>query len=642
MRYSFALEAISPSLTNQVATGGFANLWLLIALPLFGALILLLGGNRTNSFGPLLAVLMPIASFGFAVYLWLELLALPEELRSQNLVLFEWINIGSFQVPFGLQLDPLSMSFVLLITGVGSLIHIYSLGYMDHDPGKRRFFGYLNLFVAAMLLLVLADNYLLLYVGWEGVGLASYLLIGYYQHKPSAAAAAKKAFVVNRVGDVGLSLAIMLMFVAFHTVTFAGISEKAEQGSATVLFLIGLFLLIGAAGKSAQVPLQSWLLDAMEGPTPVSALIHAATMVTAGVYLIVRSNSIYDLSVAAQNAVIVVGAVTLLAGAFIGMAKDDIKKALAASTMSQIGYMVLAAGLGPIGYVYAIMHLLTHGFFKAGMFLGAGSVMHAMNDEVDMRKYGALRAVMLITFGTFFVGYLAILGVPPFAGFYSKDLIIEAAFDRSIIAGIATLLGAGITAFYMSRLILMTFFSNKRWEDDAHPHESPATMTVPMILLAVGSVASGYLLTFNDSLKHWLAPVTGYQTPEPPIAIPVLIAMTLTTVAIGVAIAIRMYLKQADRVAPTNVSIFTKAARKDLYGDAINEAVFMRGGQKVVSGTTTVDNSVVEGAVRFIGRITLGLSNIIRATQTGYTRNYALAMLLGASLMLLLAAIVRL
>ncbi len=642
MRYSFALEAISPSLTNQVATGGFANLWLLIALPLFGALVLLLGGNRTNSFGPLLAVLMPIASFGFAVYLWLELLSLPEELRSQNLVLFEWINIGSFQVPFGLQLDPLSMSFVLLITGVGSLIHIYSLGYMDHDPGKRRFFGYLNLFVAAMLLLVLADNYLLLYVGWEGVGLASYLLIGYYQHKPSAAAAAKKAFVVNRVGDVGLSLAIMLMFVAFHTVTFAGISEKAEQGSATVLFLIGLFLLIGAAGKSAQVPLQSWLLDAMEGPTPVSALIHAATMVTAGVYLIVRSNSIYDLSVAAQNAVIVVGAVTLLAGAFIGMAKDDIKKALAASTMSQIGYMVLAAGLGPIGYVYAIMHLLTHGFFKAGMFLGAGSVMHAMNDEVDMRKYGALRTIMLITFGTFFVGYLAILGVPPFAGFYSKDLIIEAAFDRSIIAGVATLLGAGITAFYMSRLILMTFFSNKRWEDDAHPHESPATMTIPMILLAVGSVASGYLLTFNDSLKHWLAPVTGYQTPEPPIAIPVLIAMTLTTVAIGVAIAIRMYLKQADRVAPTNVSIFTKAARSDLYGDAINEAVFMRGGQKVVSGTTTVDNAVVEGSVRFIGRITLGLSNIIRATQTGYTRNYALAMLLGASLMLLLAAIVRL
>ncbi len=642
MRYSFALEAISPSLTNQVATGSFANLWLLIALPLFGALVLLLGGNRTNSFGPLLAVLMPIASFGFAVYLWLELLALPEELRSQNLILFEWINIGSFQVPFGLQLDPLSMSFVLLITGVGSLIHIYSLGYMDHDPGKRRFFGYLNLFVAAMLLLVLADNYLLLYVGWEGVGLASYLLIGYYQHKPSAAAAAKKAFVVNRVGDVGLSLAIMLMFVAFHTVTFAGISDKAEQGSATVLFLIGLFLLVGAAGKSAQVPLQSWLLDAMEGPTPVSALIHAATMVTAGVYLIVRSNSIYDLSVAAQNAVIVVGVVTLLAGAFIGMAKDDIKKALAASTMSQIGYMVLAAGLGPIGYVYAIMHLLTHGFFKAGMFLGAGSVMHAMNDEVDMRKFGALRAVMLITFGTFFVGYLAILGVPPFAGFYSKDLIIEAAFDRSIIAGIATLLGAGITAFYMSRLILMTFFSNKRWEDDAHPHESPATMTIPMILLAVGSVASGYLLTFNDSLKHWLAPVTGYKTPEPPIAIPVLIAMTLTTVAIGVAIAIRMYLRQADRVAPTNVSIFTKAARKDLYGDAINEAVFMRGGQKVVNGTTTVDNSVVEGSVRFIGRITLGLSKIIRATQTGYTRNYALAMLLGASLMLLLAAIVRL
>ncbi|MDA2975246.1 MAG: NADH-quinone oxidoreductase subunit L, partial [Actinomycetota bacterium] len=624
---------------TQVATGSFAYLWLLIALPLIGALVLLLGGNRTNSFGPLLAVLMPATSFGFAVYLWLQMLGLPKELRSQNLVLFEWINIGSFQVPFGFQLDPLSMSFVLLITGVGSLIHIYSLGYMDHDPGKRRFFGYLNLFVAAMLLLVLADNYLLLYVGWEGVGLASYLLIGYYQHKPSAAAAAKKAFVVNRVGDVGLSLAIMLMFVAFHTVTFAGISEKAEQGSATVLFLIGIFLLIGAAGKSAQVPLQSWLLDAMEGPTPVSALIHAATMVTAGVYLIVRSNSIYDLSVAAQNAVILVGAVTLLAGAAIGMAKDDIKKALAASTMSQIGYMVLAAGLGPIGYVYAIMHLLTHGFFKAGMFLGAGSVMHAMNDEVDMRKYGALRGIMMITFGTFFVGYLAILGVPPFAGFYSKDLIIEAAFDRSIIAGVATLLGAGITAFYMSRLILMTFFSNKRWEDDAHPHESGLTMTIPMVVLAIGSVSSGFLLTYNDALKSWLAPVTGYQTPEPPIAIPVLIAITLATVLLGVLVAVKLYLKEAARVAPTDVSIFTKAARKDLYGDAINEAVFMRGGQQVVNATTAVDNSVVEGSVNFIGRITLGLSSLVRATQTGYTRNYALAMLIGVALLLLLAAI---
>jgi NADH-quinone oxidoreductase subunit L len=434
----------------------------------------------------------------------------------------------------------------------------------------------------------------------------------------------------------------MLMFVAFHTVTFAGISEKAEQGSATVLFLIGIFLLIGAAGKSAQVPLQSWLLDAMEGPTPVSALIHAATMVTAGVYLIVRSNSIYDLSVAAQNAVILVGAVTLLAGAAIGMAKDDIKKALAASTMSQIGYMVLAAGLGPIGYVYAIMHLLTHGFFKAGMFLGAGSVMHAMNDEVDMRKYGALRGIMMITFGTFFVGYLAILGVPPFAGFYSKDLIIEAAFDRSIIAGVATLLGAGITAFYMSRLILMTFFSNKRWEDDAHPHESGLTMTIPMVVLAIGSVSSGFLLTYNDALKSWLAPVTGYQTPEPPIAIPVLIAITLATVLLGVLVAVKLYLKEAARVARTDVSIFTKAARKDLYGDAINEAVFMRGGQQVVNATTAVDNSVVEGSVNFIGRITLGLSSLVRATQTGYTRNYALAMLIGVALLLLLAAIVRL
>ncbi len=356
--------------------------------------------------------------------------------------------MGRFQANAALLLDPLSMAFVLLITGVGSLIHIYSIGYMAHDPNRRRFFAYLNLFVAAMLLLVLADNYLPLYVGWEGVGLASYLLIGFYQHKPSAATAAKKAFVVNRVGDVGLSIAVMLMFATFGAVSFSGVfagaaSSGVAQGTLTA---IGLLLLLGACGKSAQFPLQSWLGDAMEGPTPVSALIHAATMVTAGVYLIARSSPIFDLAPNAQLVVTIVGAVTLLFGAIIGCAKDDIKKALAASTMSQIGYMFLAVGLGPAGYVFGIMHLLAHGFFKAGLFLGAGSVMHGMNDEVDMRRYGGLRKVMPWTFATFGLGYLAIIGFPPFAGFWTKDKIIEAAFDKGgtsgAILGTAALLGA--------------------------------------------------------------------------------------------------------------------------------------------------------------------------------------------------------
>ena len=355
--------------------------------------------------------------------------------------------VGELHVDFGLQLDQLSMCFVLLITGVGSLIHIYSVGYMAEDPDRRRFFAYLNLFLSAMLLLVLADNYLGLYVGWEGVGLASYLLIGFWQHKPSAATAAKKAFVVNRVGDIGLAVALMVMFAYIGSISFEGVFAAAPELGEGTLNAIGLLLLLAACGKSAQVPLQSWLGDAMEGPTPVSALIHAATMVTAGVYLIVRSGPVFDLAPGAQLGVVIVGAVTLLFGAIIGCAKDDIKKALAASTMSQIGYMVLAAGLGPAGYAVAIMHLLTHGFFKAGLFLGAGSVMHAMDDEVNMRHYGGLRKLLPITFATFGLGYLAIIGVPPLAGFFSKDGIIEAALGaggaKGIILGGAAILGAG-------------------------------------------------------------------------------------------------------------------------------------------------------------------------------------------------------
>ena len=442
--------------------------WLLIALPLLGAAVLLLGGRATNAWGHLLGCAAVIASFVVGLVLFVDLLDRGAEDRVMHETLFSWVPVASLQVDFGLQLDQLSVCFVLLITGVGSLIHIYSVGYMEHDPERRRFFAYLNLFVAAMLLLVLADNYLGLYVGWEGVGLASYLLIGFWSHKPSAAVAAKKAFVVNRVGDIGLALALMVMFANVGTVSYAGVFGAAEEMSQGTLTAIGLLLLLAACGKSAQVPLQSWLGDAMEGPTPVSALIHAATMVTAGVYLIVRSGPVYDLAPDARTGVVIVGAVTLLFGAVVGCAKDDIKKALAASTMSQIGYMVLAAGLGPAGYAIAIMHLLTHGFFKAGLFLGAGSVMHGMNDETDMRRFGGLRTYMPITFATFGLGYLAIIGVPPLSGFFSKDPIIETAFAaggvKGWLLGGAALLGAGITAFYMTRVMLMTFFGEKRWK----------------------------------------------------------------------------------------------------------------------------------------------------------------------------------
>src|SRR5712691_5492315 len=500
-------------MTALHAVGVQRAAWLLLAFPLAGASILLLGGKRTNAWGHLLGVAMPVAAFGYGVGAFIAMLGYPAAQRSRDMTLFTWIDVGRFHVTIGLLLDPLSISFVLLITGVGSLIHIFAVGYMAGDPERRRFFGYMNLFLAAMLLLVLADNYLALYAGWEGVGLASYLLIGFWQYKPTAATAAKKAFIANRVGDAGLSLAIMLMFATFGSVTFLGVFPAAGGASHTVQTALGLLLLLGACGKSAQLPLQSWLLDAMEGPTPVSALIHAATMVTAGVYLIVRSGPIFDLSPDARLAVAIVGAATLLFGAIISCAKDDIKKALAASTMSQIGYMMLAAGLGPAGYVFAIAHLLAHGFFKAGLFLGAGSVKHEMNDEVDMRRFGGLGRIMPVTFVTFLFGYLAIIRIPPFYGFFTKDGIIEVAFDKGgtsgAILGWATVLGAAITAFYMTRLMFMTFLGERRWDDRAHPHEAPPVMTVPMILLAVGSAAAGAFLVLGSRLGDFLAPVRG-------------------------------------------------------------------------------------------------------------------------------------
>jgi len=530
---------------------------------------------------------------------------------------------------------------VLLVTFVGSLIHVYSLGYMEHDPDKRRFFAYLNLFVAAMLLLVLADSYLLLYVGWEGVGLASYLLIGFWNHNPAYATAANKAFVVNRVGDFGLSVGIMIMFAAFGTVTFAGVQQAAEGGAGEgVLTAIGLMLLLGACGKSAQFPLQSWLGDAMAGPTPVSALIHAATMVTAGVYLVVRSSFVFNHAPNAQLCVVIVGAITLVFGAIVGCAKDDIKKALAASTMSQIGYMMLAAGLGPVGYAFAIFHLLTHGFFKAGMFLGAGSVMHGMNDQVDMRRFGGLSGAMKITWVTFGLGWLAILGVPPFSGFWSKDKIIEAAFIgegwRPWVFGGAALIGAGITAFYMSRLFFMTFHGKKRWSEEVHPHESPRTMTIPMMVLAVGSGLLGLVLSIGGTFTHWLEPVVGgHEEGEHPV-LPVWLLMTLTLLLIagGVALAwMRYWRDEVPQVQPTG-SLVTRAARRDLYQDDVNEGVFMRPGLHLTRALVFADNRGVDGGVGGLAALVGGTSSRLRRLQNGFARSYALTMLAGVVVIL--------
>ncbi|MER6994758.1 NADH-quinone oxidoreductase subunit L [Streptomyces sp. NPDC000410] len=646
---------------------------LLVAAPLLGAALLLCGGHRLDRVGHWIGTVLAAASFGVGVVLFADMLGRPGDDRTLTQHLYSWIPVEGFQADVAFQLDQLSMTFVLLITGVGSLIHLYSVGYMAHDERRRRFFGYLNLFLAAMLLLVIADNYLLLYVGWEGVGLASYLLIGFWQHKPSAATAAKKAFLVNRVGDMGLSIAIMLMFTTFGTFTFGPVlqstgavtSGAAAPVSEGMLTAIGLMLLLAACGKSAQVPLQSWLGDAMEGPTPVSALIHAATMVTAGVYLITRSGAIFNGAPDAQLVVVVVGAVTLLFGAIVGCAKDDIKKALAGSTMSQIGYMILAAGLGPIGYAFAIMHLVTHGFFKAGLFLGAGSVMHGMNDEVDMRKYGGLRKYMPVTFVTFGLGYLAIIGFPGLSGFFSKDKIIEAAFAKGgtegwILGGV-TLLGAAITAYYMTRVMIMTFFGEKRWQpapdpattagiepgveakpgDMPHPHESPKSMTIPMIVLAFGSVFAGGLFSIGDAFVNWLKPVTQFEHGHPPLSAGAITSATVAVMVIGVGLAYLQYGRRPVPVVAPRGSLLTRAARRDLLQDDFNHVVLVRGGEHLTRSLVYMDHTLVDGVVNGTAASFGGLSGRLRKLQNGYARSYAVSMFGGTAVLIAATLLMR-
>lgn len=639
-----AADAAHAAVPHATAAEGAlqTSAWLLVALPLVSAAVLLLLGRRADRWGHWLGVAASGGAFVVGAGLLVSLLGAGAEDRVRDLHLFTWLPAGTFSLDAGLRLDPLSLTFVLLVTFVGTLIHVYSVAYMEHDADRRRFFAYLNLFVAAMLVLVLADSYLLLFVGWEGVGLASYLLIGFWNHRTPYAVAAKKAFIANRIGDIGLLVALMLMFATFGGVDFATVHEGVADASTGTLTVLGLMLLLAACGKSAQFPLQSWLGDAMAGPTPVSALIHAATMVTAGVYLIVRSAPVFDGAPEAQLVVAVVGAITLLYGAIVGCAKDDIKKALAASTMSQIGYMVLAAGLGPVGYAFAIFHLVTHGFFKAGMFLGAGSVMHGMDDQVDMRRFGGLGRYMKLTYYTFMAGWLAILGIPPFSGFWSKDKIIEAAFVpvdgapwRAWVFGTVALLGAGITAFYMSRLFFMTFEGERRWTARSdgtpqHPHEAPRLMTVPMIVLAVGSVGLGAVLSLGGGFTSWLEPVTGHVEHEEPV-LPawVLIAATLAVVVVGLVLAWRQYATSTVPVVAPAGSPLTRAARVDLYQDAVNHAVLVEPGQHLTRSLVYGDRQVVDGAFSGLGRLTIGLGDAVRRLQTGFARTYAATMALG-------------
>ena len=640
-----------PEVLPATGTAGLA--WLLFALPALGAVVLLLAGRRADRWGHWLGVATVAGAFVVGLLIFFDTLALAPDQRTRELSLYRWFAVGGLDVDFGLRLDPLSLTFVLLITGVGALIHLYSVGYMSHDPGRRRFFGQLNLFVTAMLLLVLGNNFVMLYLGWEGVGLASYLLIGWYQDRPSAATAAKKAFLMNRVGDVGLAIAIFLLWTNLGTLQFTEVFERVGELSGGVLLAITLMLLLGACGKSGQFPLQAWLPDAMEGPTPVSALIHAATMVTAGVYLIARANPIYDLTDTGRLVVAIIGTLTLLIGAIIGCAYDDIKKVLAYSTVSQIGYMILAVGLGPAGYALGIFHLLTHGFFKAGLFLGAGAVMHAMHDEVDMRRFGGLARYLPMTFVTFGLGYLSLIGFPFLSGYFSKDEIIAAAFTapgwQGWVFGGAATLAAGITAFYMTRLVLMTFFGEKRWKQlksvptdsdpgvhDYHPHEAPATMTVPMVVLAFGSVFAGFLLFVAD-LPEFLAPSLG-ELEEPEGALighSVVPFLVVGISAIGVLIAwLTVGRHRVPVERPAHVSLPVRAARRDLYANAINEALIARPGIWLTRALVYFDNRGVDGLVNGTAAALGGSSGRLRRLQTGFVRSYALGMLGGSVLVI--------
>ena len=633
------------------ATGAASWIWLAVAIPLLSCAALLLLGKKADSWGHWLGVLASCASFVVGACALVQLLGMDPAERTLETTVYTLAATPDLSIDLGMRVDPLSITFVMLVTFVGSLIHLYSVAYMKHDVARRRFFAYLNFFVASMLLLVLGNSYVILFFGWEGVGLASYLLISFWNQDTNNAKAGVKAFVMNRIGDFGMIVAMMAMVAYTGSVKFTDVYSAVPQLASSqqwVLTMIGLFLLLAACGKSAQFPLQAWLGDAMAGPTPVSALIHAATMVTAGVYLMVRSGVIYQAAPTASIVVAIVGLITLIFGAIVGAAKDDMKKVLAASTMSQIGYMMLAAGLGPVGAVFAIFHLVTHGFFKANLFLGAGAVMHAMNEEVDMRGFGGLAKYMKITFATFVCGYLAIIGFPFLSGFYSKDKIIEAAFigegAQPWIFGCITVLVAGITAFYMSRLVAMIFLGHERWSHEGsaakHPHDPSPLMWVPMVVLSLGSLVLGAVLNYGGFLT-WLEPsIAGSADAhgEPVLPIWAITALTLCAMVIGVAIAWKMYVASDVPAAAPVGSWITRAARQDLYQDLVNDYMVVQPVYTVSHVAALVDKHVVDGVPRGLGKLVPWIGKLAGAFQNGYVRSYTSYMLVGVLIALIAVA----
>ena len=606
-------------------------LWLLIALPLLGAAILILFGKRIGEpASGWLASALVLVPFVIAVVLTVSFINGTEE--PQTIFLFSWIPMVGANA--SLLWDPLSSVMTLIVTGVGSLIHIYSVGYMHGDERYPRFFGYMNLFIASMLTLVLADNFGLMFVGWELVGLSSYLLISFWFTKPSAAAAGKKAFIVNRIGDWGFLVGLMLIFAAFGTLDFGVVFGEAEGvlsvGMATAITLL---LFVGATGKSAQIPLYIWLPDAMEGPTPVSALIHAATMVTAGVYMIARSAALFELAPVTLAIVATVGALTALLAATIAIGQRDIKRVLAYSTISQLGYMIMAVGL--TAFTAGIFHLMTHAFFKALLFLGAGSVIHALANEQDMWKMGGLRKFMRITFVTMVIGWLAIGGLFPLSGFWSKDEILGSAFAKGGFFFILWFIGivtALLTAFYMTRLIILTFFGEARWDEGVHPHESPPTMTVPLIILAALSAVAGLFNTpVRLGLEHFLEPsFEAVEQVHPPdgVTLWLLALASLVVVIIGIGIA---YARYGRGELPTEEGGYWAAAL-DGYGvDAFYGAVIVAPGRAIATWLAKwFDPKVIDGAVNGLGYATRSFGSTMRVLQTGWVRSYAAAVVAGA------------
>ena len=625
--------------------------WLIPGFPLIGFTFLLIFGKRLGEpQAGWLATATVSGSFLSALAVFFGLATKPPEERVYEITLFEWIPSGELSVGMGFLADPLSIAMALFVTGVGALIHMYAIGYMHGDPKFSKFFLYLNLFVFAMLMLVLGDNLLITFLGWEGVGACSYFLISFWHEEPANATAGKKAFVTNRVGDWGFMVAMFLLFFNIGSLKYSDIFSSIIEADAltqTTATAIVAMLFIGAAGKSAQFPLYLWLPDAMAGPTPVSALIHAATMVTSGVYLLTRMNPVLAEAAGWSTDLIwIVGLFTALFAATAAVAQNDIKKVLAYSTVSQLGFMFVAVGSGL--YVAAIFHMITHAFFKALLFLGAGSVIHGMHHEQDMRKYGALRKAMPITAFTFIIGWLAIAGIPPFSGFWSKDEVLLAAWNENKIAWVMLLAAAVMTAFYMSRLVFMTFFGEKRWgtaatEEEAHesetekheiaPHESPMVMWLPLVLLSGLAAIAGLLnLPFSHDTKHlekWLEPIlfgnevhvtASGQTKW------LLAVIAIIGASIGVIAAIFVYLK--NRVATSKIE---HAILEDAWRFDSTVSSFMGGpGRKSFEATTWFDQNIIDGAVNGVGKVTQRLSTRLRGAQTGLIRSYALGMVIGA------------